>query len=817
MSTFDGSNESLQAFFARPIRIYTTVWAVNGPLFDTFDPWTLFWTNKRNINRITNYALLRSRLHVAFKINGNSFYFGRALASYIPLRQSDNMSVNRFFTDTDLVDASQRPHVFLDPTTNAGGEIILPFFYFKNYMEVVGGEWSALGSINIRSMQALKTANGSTRPVTVQVYAWASEVEFGLPTSIAATGLVPQALVEYDDQAKPDEYSRDAGILSTPLSTASKIAGIFTAAPIIGPYAKATQMAAEAGSTLAKMFGFSRPVQAEGTIFMKDLYVGNMANSNVVDNSTKLAFDIKQETTIDSRIAGLDGTDEMAIASLGMRPSYLTQFVWNNTGVPGTLLFSTVVSPVMFNVVGSAPNIEHHFSPACFASQLFRNWHGSFEMRLQFVASSYHKGRVKIVWDPVALGTGIPTEDNLNYTQVVDLAHTRDVTVRVPWGQARHWVEVTNVATRAGIPLFSTTGAIVPPVGETNGVLGVYVLNDLTSPSADAAANSISVNVFVSMCEDYCLMNPTSANISHATFFPLPSPGFAEMLEPQAQQEYEMDNECDEDDAPIANSSCDLAMANMHSVSPKFYEIYPGEVVDSLRTVLKRFCYHASYGPQANVNGQLSITQNSFPYFRGNAPGAIGTGVAPATPWNMCGQTFLNYIVPAFAGWRGGIRWKVINDSVNDAANVGAIGMASRLPRPNTTGFQNTYLTALNTGADTPIRTAAEAQSRYFSLQDGILRNTTMDGIQVARNNNTCVEVELPWYPPYRFFPAKSSDKTSLSTNILYETWWNFRCSMFTSSTAIYTTNFYCGVAEDFNAFFFTGLPPVFYQANPTT
>jgi hypothetical protein len=35
-----------------------------------------------------------------------------------------------------------------------------------------------------------------------------------------------------------DEYDRNAGIISKPLSTFAKIAGMLESAPVIGPYAK---------------------------------------------------------------------------------------------------------------------------------------------------------------------------------------------------------------------------------------------------------------------------------------------------------------------------------------------------------------------------------------------------------------------------------------------------------------------------------------------------------------------------------------------------------------------------------------------------
>jgi hypothetical protein len=54
----------------------------------------------------------------------------------------------------------------------------------------------------------------------------------------------------------------------------------------------------------------------------------NIANSNVHDTAMKLTLDVKQENTVDTRVLGLAGEDEMTISSIAKRQSYLTQFGW---------------------------------------------------------------------------------------------------------------------------------------------------------------------------------------------------------------------------------------------------------------------------------------------------------------------------------------------------------------------------------------------------------------------------------------------------------------------------------------------------------
>lgn len=81
---------SLDNFFARPILISTSTFTP-GVTFagTTFDPWTLYITNTRVANRMSNYRLFSGKLNLKFMINGNSFYYGRYMASYQPMATYD--------------------------------------------------------------------------------------------------------------------------------------------------------------------------------------------------------------------------------------------------------------------------------------------------------------------------------------------------------------------------------------------------------------------------------------------------------------------------------------------------------------------------------------------------------------------------------------------------------------------------------------------------------------------------------------------------------------------------------------------------------
>lgn len=121
------NDASLGSWFSRPIKIAEYTWSVNSAIFQRFNPWTLFWENSKNVEKIKHFHLLQSKLHVKILLNGNAFYYGRAIAAYEPLTAFDNVSPTRTWVSSDFIRGSQRMHVYLNPTTSTGGSLELPY------------------------------------------------------------------------------------------------------------------------------------------------------------------------------------------------------------------------------------------------------------------------------------------------------------------------------------------------------------------------------------------------------------------------------------------------------------------------------------------------------------------------------------------------------------------------------------------------------------------------------------------------------------------------------------------------------------------
>jgi len=725
-------------------------------------------------------------------LNGNGFHYGRAIVDYQPLHTVDSFTRNRATYRQDVVQASQRPHIYLDPTKSQGGSLVLPLVIPANAIDIPDESWQTVGQLVFRSLQDLKHANGAADAVTVTVFAWATDITLSVPTANEPGALAPQAGL-YEPQG--DEYGK--GPISRPASIIARAAGALSQAPAIGLYARATQLAASAVSSIATAFGYSRPVLLNDVVSNKPYVLGNLTNTNVPDTSTKLTIDAKQELCCDTRTFGLDGTDEMTIKSIATRESYLTSFGWLMADVSEAILWNTEVSPITWSEVNVAGVTEYHMPACCFATVPFKNWRGTMKYRFQVVCSAYHKGRLKIVYDPSYPKTN---EYNTNYTYIIDIAKTRDFTIEVGWGQQYSYLETRLM----GVDLvpYSLAPLGADPGVKANGILSVYVVNELTTPS-DTVVNNIEVNVFVSAGDDFEVANPMNFPLEGFTWF-----------QPQAgvyvPQSGELgSNQPDADDTPTESIPIQpdaKLMAASLDIADNTNSVFFGEAITSFRQCLKRYNFHSAFF--FSTPGELlKITRGDFPYYRGWAPGGVHTAlnsVAAPAPHNFGAMTLMNWVTPAYLCRRGGLRWKYHADVPNDHARN--INLSVQRNVGPTSVYQRFSF------APPPMSASESAKAAFESTNTNLLWT---GGVATCLSLNPVLEFELPFMSHERFQPARRANQTSTGATHYHDfegralgTGW--------PETEYVGVKTYVAAAEDYTLGFFMGAPPAFVYTQPS-
>lgn len=797
-------SSSLSNFLSRPRNIGSFTWQLAE--FDNIDnyveifPWEQY-VQGPIIKKTDNFRMLRATgLHIQFRVNGSPFHYGRLYACYMPGKHypfpfaGQRNPFNTVVPPTNmgsfnagnfplLTQYSQMPGVFIDPTTNVVAEMTLPFFWPQNYISLLNADdLQNMGRLYIIALNPLRHSNGGTDPVTLTVTAWLEDPILAMPTETltyngegyfaeagAGTQKSPPARTRRRGKqtnsnvgtgnktsSKSDEYGK--GVISRPATALANFAGTLSAVPVIGSYARATQIGANAVSSIAGLFGFSKPVNLTPDCLMNYTSYGPMAVTEHTDSSKKLTLDPKQEITIDPVTVGLQSIDEMSVAHIAKRESLLVQIPWSTTNLRTTNLVHIAVSPFNHPMHLSGNRVDFH-TALSWVTNPFRLWRGSIKYRFQVVASQLHRGRLAFVYHPNGkVSTTLP-ELPSTYQQFMDLTETRDITITIRYAHPNPWLRTQTPATvyiNSGGTTFTTEMKNM-----SNGALSVYVLNELAAPINTSV---ITLNVYISAGDDFMLANP--ANITFPTTTPYThfmreqytaeaDPFFAEAGE---QADYTAVGESssvyiarnivlngDENDTPDVD--------NVHSV-------FIGEQFVSLRNIIKRYSQYAirPISRAANVNGtEMLLYHGMMPVARGVAGqnGNLSMGTSDAVgSFNYVNTTWLSYFLEGFVAYRGSVRWKYMWYYVQSQNLAPIIHMQSMgnmkverdpEPRPSIQRY------ALNFTINNAVA-VADSYSEQLQTFSTLRSDTSHTGTELSyvplKNG---IEFEHPFYSSQRF------------------------------------------------------------------
>nr|WPR18534.1 MAG: capsid protein [Crogonang virus 179] len=324
----------------------------------------------------------------------------------------------------------------------------------------------------------------------------------------------------------------------------------------------------------------------------------------------------------------------------------------------------------------------------------------------------------------------------------------------------------------------------------SNGTISVYVVNDLSLPSANSTVNnSIGVNVFVSMGSDFRVFNP-SPNYSLYSIHP---------------QSTGIDVSTEVVDA-IPSSGEDgsmvISIEDTTKHSSKLSLVFSGEELHSFRDMLKRYYPYMSFrvSPAASSAAPqiTTLSHRIFPIYRGVT--IIGIHKTAATlNYNYCYTTLLNYLAPAFNAFRGSIRYKAIPRFGAESSLA-----ASTVSISHARGVAY----GLTSAAYSLASSSSIAHSGTF-LGAGLERSTGV--LPIIQSVNPIVEYEVPWWEKNRYAPGKL---TNFSEAFSVQGFHPASSVVLQFENRTTQTNMYdlhvCA-GEDFSCYFFTGWPPLYY------
>ncbi len=760
---------SVEDFFRRPVAIDTFTISVPADVGAAYPIWDLYSKAPSVRAKLRNYSFLKGTLCVRVAISGSPFHYGKILVAYkpYPLMQDalqahlTNLPVNSTYRSVLLCYLSQsRGAITIDCNANKPIDIRCPFISPKathrlyatsNAVLAAGSSYPDLanaGSLYLYSISPVNSCSSTPTPLSCQIYAWMEDIELGPPTAtqIAIT-------TESGDERKTGPVEKVGTFLATVSQALTKV-------PVIAPLAKASASVFSGLAQFAAWFGWSVPAIQEKPIFVKNRPYSSTALTICSATVDKIALDPLQEVSVDPRV-GASIHDEMSIAFLTQIPAYIYRFTWAPADVPFTPSFQMAITPQLSALFGGTPTIVQP-TPMGYVAECFRYWRGKIKVRLEIVASRFHRGKFIIAYEPnISQQPLISTSIELNkhYARVIDIQETQDVEFIIDYAQPYVWLKTltpnyvtyNNLLTRGTFDGSNLTGYV-------NGYIMVAPFTELQSPDG----SQVTINVYVSgvdmqfnqFTSDHL---PTKRAMVTASG---PSIGI---------------------DSEYKYSSVELNPSS--NVGNATSEYCFGEQPVSLRSLLKRYVttLNSNTALGSTAHGSFSFNMNIIPPA---SPVFDGVAYAGSIP------TLLEYLPLAYLGVKGGMRKRFVFWTNNSSTiwHTNKYYLFSLLA-PATTHVNSGP--TLNTGTVDP-----------YLVQEGC--SVSM----IATNAGA--EIELPYYSPNLFHFSCNKDFGTTVSDDSYSNTWTQQYSVQVNDSSV-STNLHAredsATAEDFTFIRFEGAP----------
>lgn len=715
-------NTSLENFLSRPTLIDSRTWTTSdlvGNLGSTIEPWHLFLSNATILNKLQNYAFIRAKLCIKIVINATPFHFGLMRIAYEPSVNAANngsrfskIRTNPTSALPYLIPYSQLPGTWIYPADNSGGELRVPFFRHTNWLNLkLAADAKTMGTLSyyIASVLGVATSSGSTS-LAVDTFAWLEDVELSGSTA----ELILQAKDEYD------------GPISRSASAVAGIASKLDSVPVIGKFARATVIGASAIADIASMFGFTNTPIIDDVHGYTPLPGAHLASSQISTPVQKLTLDPKQELSIDPSLHGLGSQDEMAISNIISKESALVVGGWSTSNPTGTIIFNCRVSPMLFgstNIFDTgltqvAYRIYH--TPMSYAGMLFQHWRGDIIFDIDVICTKFHKGRLKITWDPIGGQGSTAVSENKVFTSILDIGETNRTSFRVPFHQAYSFLRMRGITAEN----WSLGSPITLNSENDNGMLVISVLTPLISP---VSPQSVGLKISVRGAENLEFANPASS-IGESSAGQPPS-----YFDVQGKDEVDIQSNI-------------ITLGDIGTKHPERYSLNIGERVVSLRTLLHRYAIYDFTCMAKNGATKAASFAKSFsrlPPSYGYDPNGLSTAskikaASGTAPFNYTPTHPITYVAMMYGAFRGGVNY-VANVSSDLYPYIGDVKVQRLTDTTESSARAGVTLYLSNTGS-------SQSNYRQFMLQYAGAYAYANAG---AAFTNTQTNGALSWYQPH--------------------------------------------------------------------
>lgn len=467
--------------------------------------------NPQWVNKMYGFNLVRGTAVVKIVVNANPFQAGRMLLHFLP----GNLNTTKVaMHNATVASKTTQPGVELD-LRQSSVTMKVPYVGPKNYYTLSSQTSSDVmdwGTFYLTVLSPLATGSGGDTSVSWTAYMWFEDFELAtpiVPQSSASAKVRGKSLLSVEADSVSNMRSTSMANMAGAVSMA---AGTLSTIPILSSIMGPLSWASGVASGVFTYLGWSRPLLLEKPIITNLLRYSGV--SDAIDSAVPLSIRSDNQISIIDCCSGR-AEDEMSFNFLKQVPSLINSFEFNESQIANDILYTNTIRPStlysLSNKTVGAFTATYETGPPIWAlSKVFSLYRGSIVLRLSFVKTDYHCGRLQVTFTPSdALVCVEPTLSTgaLAMRTIIDLREFSDIEIEFPYLLDSSYVTPDT------------------PIG----TLTIRVLNQLKAP--ETASNSVVALMYFRGGDDFEFQAPY--NSEDLSFTPT-------VFSPQADVDYSL-------------------------------------------------------------------------------------------------------------------------------------------------------------------------------------------------------------------------------------------------------------------------------------
>jgi hypothetical protein len=494
---------NIDSVIGKPIRAGSYAWSTAttaGTILKTFSFPDWFFNTTVTKSMFSSFVFWKGCPRIRIELDGTRFHQGSLIAWWAP--QANITDCRGWVNNRPRITTLQ--HAFLDASKNSVVEFDIPWFYYRNYYDLLTGapqllKVTPLGTLNISIFNQLQTSGGSAN-LFYTVSISSTNNEFQVPVASVVT------------QGASDEIPLAQGMADY-MDKFKRIIDVVLPNNIVGDFL----------DVAVKMSNMDKPANTLNPMPMVRRPFAYLGHADDIDNVDRLALH-PGGTTKFSEIHTGTTEDEMSLKYLFSKMTWCTTFNFMDTVTAGSPIWTMPMQPLVlpgyYTPAGtdsitnydtnSSPQQYLYFPLLGFTAMPFDYWRGGMKIKFQFLSTYFHTAKFCLTLN---YGYYLPSfvsgtlEEASQYAYYFELnGEKKCFEFEIPYMSATSWKRMPNFS----MPAVPSNESNCWARDSSMGYMTLQLVNQLVHP--DNVANNVDVNVFIGGMPDFEVNYVSGAN-----------------------------------------------------------------------------------------------------------------------------------------------------------------------------------------------------------------------------------------------------------------------------------------------------------------